>query len=112
MFLSAQIPIETHSRVLTVPAQSIYRDQEGKSRVFKVEGENATAVEVELGIEMPDRVEILGGVKEGDKIILTGGYGLDDKSKVKVQGAEKSGAGDEPAAPDKKAPEKKDAHQP
>jgi RND family efflux transporter MFP subunit len=109
MFLSGQIPIETHSKVLTVPAQSIYRNQEGKSRVFKVDGENATAVEVELGIETPERVEILGGVKEGDKIILTGGYGLEDKAKVKVQETQKSGAGNEPGAADKKAAEKKDA---
>jgi len=108
MFLSAQIPIETHTRVLTVPAQSIYRDQEGKSRVFKVDGENATAVEVELGIETPERVEILGGVKEGDKIVLTGGYGLEDKAKVKVQDSQKSGASNDSGAADKKAAEKRD----
>ncbi len=112
MFLSAQIPIETHSKVLTVPAQSIYRDQEGKSRVFKVDGENATAVEVELGIETPDRVEILGGVKEGDNIILTGGYGLEDKAKVKVHEAPKSGAAGDSGAPDKKVDDKKGEKEP
>jgi RND family efflux transporter MFP subunit len=106
MFLSAQFPVETHSKVLTVPAQSIYRDREGKSRVFKVEGEDATAVEVELGIETPDRAEILGGVKEGDKIILIGGYGLEDKAKVKVQDTPKSG--ENPGAPEKKPADKKD----
>jgi RND family efflux transporter MFP subunit len=108
MFLSAQIPVETHSKVLTVPPQSIYKDQEGKSRVFKVDGENATAVEVELGIETPDIVEILSGVKEGDKIVLTGGYGLEDKAKVKVQDAPKGGPGGDTGAPDKKPDDKKD----
>jgi RND family efflux transporter MFP subunit len=106
MFLSARIPIETHSKVLTVPAQSIYKDQEGKSRVFKVDGENAAAVEVELGIETPDIVEILSGVKEGDKIILTGGYGLEDKAKVKVQATPKTGG--DSGAPEKKPTDKKD----
>jgi RND family efflux transporter MFP subunit len=108
MFLSAQIPIETHAKVLTVPASSIYKDQDGKSRVFKVEGENATAVEVETGIETPDVVEILGGVKEGDKIVLTGGYGLEDKVKVKVQDSPKSGAASDPGAADKKPADKKE----
>jgi RND family efflux transporter MFP subunit len=102
MFLSAQIPIETHSKVLTVPAGAIYLDQDGNARVFKVDGENATAVQVKEGIQTPDTVEILSGVKEGDKIILTGGYGLEDKAKVKVQDASSSGAGTPPATPDKK----------
>ncbi|MFZ0819808.1 MAG: efflux RND transporter periplasmic adaptor subunit [Candidatus Acidiferrales bacterium] len=108
MFLSAQIPIETHTKALTVPAVSIYKDQDGKPRVFKVDGENATAVEVQLGIETPDVVEILGGIKEGDKIVLTGGYGLEDKVKVKVQDAPKNGAASDPGAADKKAADKKD----
>jgi membrane fusion protein (multidrug efflux system) len=108
MFLSAQIPIETHSKVLTVPAGSIYMDQDGKPRVFKVDGENATAVEVKLGIQTPDVAEILSGVKEGDTIILTGGYGLEDKAKVKVLASQPSGAASPPDAPDKKAPDKKD----
>lgn len=108
MFLSAQIPIERHSNVLTVPAVSIYLDQEGKPRVFEVNGENATAVEVTEGIQTPDTVEILSGVKEGDKIILTGGYGLEDKSKVKVQEGTGKDPGSAPTAPAKPAPEKKD----
>jgi membrane fusion protein (multidrug efflux system) len=108
MFLSAQIPIETHSKVLTVPAGSIYKDQDGKSRVFKVDGETATAVEVQLGIETPDVIEILGGLKEGDTIVLTGGYGLEDKAKVKVQDAPKTAPTTEPGAADKKPDDKKD----
>jgi multidrug efflux pump subunit AcrA (membrane-fusion protein) len=105
-FLSAKITIETHTKVLTVPPQSIYKNQEGKARVFKVDGENATALEVELGIETQDRAEILGGVKEGDKIVLTGGYGLEDKAKVKVRDAPKSGG--DSGAPEKKPADKKD----
>ncbi|HUK31915.1 MAG TPA: efflux RND transporter periplasmic adaptor subunit, partial [Candidatus Acidoferrum sp.] len=50
MFLSAQIPIETHTKVLTVPAGAIYLDENGNARVFKVDGENATAVQVKEGI--------------------------------------------------------------
>jgi RND family efflux transporter MFP subunit len=102
MFLSAQIPIETHSKVLTVPAGAIYLDQDGNARVFKVDGENATAVQVKEGIQTPDTVEIISGVNEGDKIILTGGYGLEDKAKVKVQDAAPTSPGTTPATPDKK----------
>ena len=85
MFLSAQVPIETHKNALVVPPQAIYRGEQGKAQVFRVEGDNATAVEVELGIETQSGDELLSGVNEGDTIILTGGYGLGDKAKIKIK---------------------------
>jgi membrane fusion protein, multidrug efflux system len=87
VFLSAEIPVETHSHALTVPPQAVYRDEEGQSRVFVVSQNSATAVPVKLGIETKDRVELAdpGGVKEGDTIILTGGYGLGDTAKIQTQ---------------------------
>jgi membrane fusion protein, multidrug efflux system len=85
MFLNAQVPIETHAQALVVPPQAIYRDQQGQPRVYRVEQNKATAVAVQLGIETQDRVELLGGVKEGDQVILTGGYGLGDTAKIKIK---------------------------
>ena len=84
MFLSAEIPIDTHARALVVPPQAIYRDEAGDSRVFVVSEDTATAVPVKIGIQTKDRVELLDGVKEGDTVILTGGYGLGDKAAVQV----------------------------
>jgi RND family efflux transporter MFP subunit len=85
LFLSAQIPIETHPRALCVPPEAIYRDDKGEPRVFVVNQDSATAVPVKTGIETKELVELLSGVKEGDTIIRTGGYGLADKAKVQVQ---------------------------
>jgi RND family efflux transporter MFP subunit len=85
MFLSADVPVETHARALVVPPQAIYRDEAGRPRVFVVNGDSATAVPVELGIETKDRVELLSGVKEGETVILTGGYGLGDKANIRVR---------------------------
>jgi membrane fusion protein (multidrug efflux system) len=84
MFLSAEIPIDTHARALVVPPQAIYHDEAGESRVFVVNGDTATAAPVKIGIQNIDRVELLSGVKEGDTVILTGGYGLGDKATVQV----------------------------
>ncbi|MGH9711266.1 MAG: efflux RND transporter periplasmic adaptor subunit, partial [Candidatus Acidiferrales bacterium] len=85
MYLNAQVPVQTHAKALNVPPEALYHDDSGKTRVYKVEGNTAKAVEVKLGIETKDRVEILSGVKEGDTVILTGGYGLGDTTKVKVK---------------------------
>lgn len=97
MFLGAQIPVETHKNALTVPSQAIYRDENNQPRVFTVSGDAATAVPVTLGIETPDTDEISGGVSEGQSIILTGGYGLEDKAKVTTaaSGSEKSESDDD-----------------
>ncbi len=85
MFLTAQVPLETHAQALVVPPQAVYRDQEGKPQVYRVQGENAEAVPVKLGLETQDRVELLAGVQAGDTLILTGGYGLGARSRIKVK---------------------------
>ena len=87
IFLKADVPVDTHLRALTVPPESIYRDEGGQPRIFLVNQGSATAVPVKLGIETKDRVELAdaGGAKEGDNIILSGGYGLGDKAEVQTQ---------------------------
>ncbi len=84
MFLNAQVPLATHRGALTVDARAIYLNSQGQPRVFRISGDTATASSVKLGIERPDRDEILSGASEGDSVILTGGYGLGDTAKVKV----------------------------
>ena len=85
MFLTAQLAVETHPSALIVPGQAIYRDEKGQPRVFRVQGETAEAAPVTLGLESNQRMEILSGLREGETIVLTGGYGLADHARVKVQ---------------------------
>ena len=84
MFLTAQVPETTHHAALVVDARAIYLDAQGQPQVFRVMGDTATAASVKLGIETPDRDEILSGASEGDSLILTGGYGLGGTARVKV----------------------------
>jgi RND family efflux transporter MFP subunit len=84
VFLNAQVPVETHAQALVVPSEAIYRDQEGNPRVFVVNQEMATAVKVKLGIESKGQVELLAGVREGETLIRTGGYGLGDAAQIQV----------------------------
>lgn len=85
MFLSAQVPVETHVNATVVPTEAVYRDEQGQPRVYRVQGDTATALGVKLGLETRDRVEILSGVGAGETIILTGGYGLGGHARVKVK---------------------------
>jgi RND family efflux transporter MFP subunit len=85
MFLTAQAPIETHPQALVVPPQAVYRDEKNQALVYRVTGNSAEAAPVKLGLETADRVELLSGAEQGDTIILTGGYGLGERAKVRVK---------------------------
>jgi RND family efflux transporter MFP subunit len=85
MFLTAQVPLETHRKALVAPLAAVYRDQDGNPEIYRVEGEKAEAVPVKLGLETKDRVELLSGAQEGETIILGGGYGLPAHAKIKVK---------------------------
>lgn len=85
MFLTAQIPLETHKQALVVAPEAVYRDAEGQPRIFRVHADKAEAVAVKLGIETHDRVELLSGVEEGEVVVLTGAYGLGSGAGIKVK---------------------------
>jgi membrane fusion protein, multidrug efflux system len=85
MFLTVNMAGETHSQALVVASKAVYRDQEGSAMVYRVDGTTATAVPVKTGIEAGGRIELLSGAREGDTIILTGGYGLGDKAEISVE---------------------------
>jgi RND family efflux transporter MFP subunit len=87
MVLTALAPLDKHTGALIVPPQSIYRDEQGTPHVYRVTGDTANAVDVTIGIQNQDAVELLSGVQAGDTIIVTGGYGLADKAKVRVKDA-------------------------
>jgi multidrug efflux pump subunit AcrA (membrane-fusion protein) len=60
--------LEQKGDVLWLPKQAI-RSFEGRRFVLVEEGEGQRRVDVELGIEGDDRVEILEGLEEGQVII-------------------------------------------
>jgi len=74
---------------LLVPAAALLNSDEGGEKVMVV-GKDSKARErkVTVGIREGNRVQILGGVTEGEKVITSGGLGLDDKAKVTIKSEE------------------------
>lgn len=85
MFLKADLPFETHAKTLLIPAQALYHDEANHPVVYRVDGESATSTDVKVGVATPEKVEVLEGVKQGDTIVLAGGYGLGEKAKIKAK---------------------------
>jgi HlyD family secretion protein len=79
---------QTVKDALVVPANSILTAPDGTSTVM-VAGADGLAHQttVKLGIRNGDDVQILEGIKDGDKVVATGAYGLPDKTKIKIEAA-------------------------
>ncbi|HYY70206.1 MAG TPA: efflux RND transporter periplasmic adaptor subunit, partial [Terriglobales bacterium] len=85
MFLSVNLPLKAASNTLLVSRQAIYPDENGDPHVYKINGDEAEAVPVKLGATSSDKVEVLEGVQAGDVVVLNGGYGLPEKSRVRIK---------------------------
>jgi len=84
MFLTFQAPIETHANALVLPVEAVYRDRENRPVIYRVDGDFAVLTPVQLGIETRDRTEILSGATAGETVVRTGGYGLGERTRIKV----------------------------
>jgi len=68
-----------------VPVAALLASDEGGEKVM-VATADGTAEErkVETGVRNGDSVQVLSGVKAGEKVITRGGLGLDDKAKILI----------------------------
>ena len=55
--------------------------------MFVADGDRARQRTVQTGIEAPDRIEILSGVAEGERIVTIGAGALNDGDPIVVQAA-------------------------
>jgi RND family efflux transporter MFP subunit len=95
-----KVTISTRSNTIVVPRSALienvqtFIDPESNTikldrtySVFITAGDTlAKQIPVELGLEQGDRVEILGAIKAGDKLIITGQNALEDNAAIKIAG--------------------------
>jgi multidrug efflux pump subunit AcrA (membrane-fusion protein) len=79
-----EIEAETVPDAVVVPLSALINTKEGELVVL-VAGDDSAAHEhkVETGIRTEDKVQIVKGLKAGEKVIVTGGVGLEDGAKIK-----------------------------
>jgi len=85
---SAEVSIvaETVANAIVIPLAGILPTDEGSIRVL-IFGADSLAHErsIETGVRQADKVQVLKGVEEGENVIVVGGLGLKDKSKVRIE---------------------------
>jgi HlyD family secretion protein len=84
----ASILTETIKGAVLVPAAAILPGEEGGTAVLTVSPDSVAHLRpVDVGVHSGDKVQILNGVRPGEEVVVAGGLGVDDKSKVKIVGA-------------------------
>ena len=103
--VQVSITAQTVKDALVVPVNSVLTAPDGSTTVM-LAGSDGLAHQqtVKLGIRNGDDVQVVDGVKEGDKVVSTGAYGLPDKTKIKIEAAEAAGEEGKPSAEGSKAP--------
>ncbi|HUP65579.1 MAG TPA: efflux RND transporter periplasmic adaptor subunit [Thermoanaerobaculia bacterium] len=85
-FVAVDIVRGTRTEAMVLPRESIVRELQ-EAHVFVADGNVAKKRPVTLGIEEGDVVEVLSGVRPGEKVIVAGQGGLKDGSLIKFEGA-------------------------
>ncbi len=78
-----KLVLEAQPTALFVPAQAV-RGEEGGYYVMILDGERAKRVEVAVGLEGDDGVEIVDGLQDGQLVVTEGNFGLADGALVEV----------------------------
>ena len=85
-FISLRIVTAVHTNCLAAPAESVVTDENGKSVIALVKGDQAAQLPVQTGLREKGLVEIAAPeIKAGDMVVTVGAYGLPEKTKISIQ---------------------------
>ncbi len=72
MFATAVLSLDRHAAAIAIPVQAVFLVK-NVPHVYKVDAQNKIAdSEIKIGLETPEKVEVLTGVSEGE-VVVTGG---------------------------------------
>jgi HlyD family secretion protein len=86
IFANARIAVEIHPNALVVPRVALVVEGD-ETFVFVPQGDKVEKRKVTVGIRDGEQVEITDGLKDNDKVVTQGAYGLGDGTKIKIVAA-------------------------
>jgi HlyD family secretion protein len=88
---NVSILTKTVSDALVIPASSILTGADGQTSVMVVQSDSrAYSKDVKTGVQQGTMIQIVSGLEPGQQVIVSGQYGLPDKTKVKATPASAS----------------------
>jgi multidrug efflux pump subunit AcrA (membrane-fusion protein)/YHS domain-containing protein len=93
MFVDVEMPVEL-GPALTVPKEAVI-DSGTRRVVYVAKGDGVFEPRrVETGFREGDRVEIVSGLDEGDRVVTSGNFLLDSESRMRATGEEETPEGE------------------
>ena len=83
MIAEVKMITEAKDNVIAVPLECVVNEG-GRKVVYLSEGDMAVIKDVELGMQGEKYVEVIGDIKEGDRVIVKGQNFVKDQSKITV----------------------------
>jgi membrane fusion protein (multidrug efflux system) len=107
MFCRVTLDLGTHERALLVPLTALVGDEQGgtsarqtrAARVYVTERGKARLVTLQLGAADDKHAEVLGGLEQGQQVVVEGQDSLEDGTPVEVVGGAAPAPASAPAAP-------------
>ena len=116
MTVPVTVAAKTSKDALVIPVSAVFKNSDEIEYVLLAGSDNHAHQQlIKTGIRNTEMIQVTEGIKEGDSVITVGGYGVPDKTAIKIETAPTpepadadhgdKGADDKPA-PDKSAPNK------
>ena len=99
MYADVELAATGQGKVLTVPASAVIHSGTRQMVLVELAEGRFEPREVKLGMQGNDYVEVLEGVAEGEKVVVTANFLIDAESNLKAafSGMRQAGAADKPA---------------
>lgn len=82
------VRMKSEAKTITVPFSALMSDGQGGFIVYTVNGnDTAERKSVKIGAQNESRVEILSGISEGERVVISGALNLQEGERVKEEGA-------------------------
>jgi HlyD family secretion protein len=89
--VTLEMVARTVNDTIAVPVAAVLKTPAGGSAVMLIQDGKAAQTEVETGVRDGDMVQITKGLKGDETVIVSGAYGLPDKTRVKIAEAPAAG---------------------
>jgi multidrug efflux pump subunit AcrA (membrane-fusion protein) len=90
---------KTFDNALVIPKEAMVTNPAGKQMVMVVGADNvAHQHEIQTGVTDGNQVQVVSGLKAGEKVVTSGAYAMDDGTKVSIVAPGGEGGGDKPDA--------------
>jgi multidrug efflux pump subunit AcrA (membrane-fusion protein) len=92
MMASIKIPVSVKENAIVVPEHAVLTSSDNKNFLFIINSDSVALKRmVQTGISSGSKLEIITGIKENEKVIVSGQEMLKDSMKVKIMGTPKGG---------------------